>query len=93
MGGDPDLMAVTPEELLSDELVGRRRALLDPNRARSHVDPDALLTSSETTYLSVADREGNMVSLIGSLAGSFGSGVVVPGTGFALQNRGVGLSF
>ncbi len=69
-----------------------RRALIDPSRALVHVDPDESLTSSETTYLTVADSDGNMLSFINSLAGSFGSGVVVPGTGFALQNRGVGFS-
>jgi len=43
---------------------------------------------SETTYLSVVDREGNMVSLIQSNYEYFGSGMVAPGTGFALQDRG-----
>ena len=43
---------------------------------------------SETTYLTVVDRDGNMVSLIQSNYAGFGSGVVAPGTGFALQNRG-----
>ena len=90
--GDPETMAVTPEQLLTDEFIDRRRALIDPSRAAVQVDPDESLTSSETTYLTVADAEGNMISFINSLAGAFGSGVVVPGTGFALQNRGVGLS-
>ena len=42
----------------------------------------------DTTYLSVVDRDGNMVSLIQSNYDSFGSGIVAPGTGFALHNRG-----
>jgi gamma-glutamyltranspeptidase/glutathione hydrolase len=43
---------------------------------------------SDTTYLTVVDRDGNMVSLIQSNYSEFGSGIVAPGTGFALHNRG-----
>lgn len=91
--GDPDTMLVSAEQLLSDAFIARRRSLIHPRRALPRVDPDASLTTSETTYLAVADGEGNMVSFINSLGGGFGSGVVVPGTGFALQNRGVGFSY
>ncbi|WP_412067203.1 gamma-glutamyltransferase [Rubrivirga sp. IMCC43871] len=91
--GDPEHMAATPEQLLADGFITQRRALIDPDRALPRADPDTSLTTSETTYLTVADAEGNMISFIQSLAGGFGSGVVVPGTGFALQNRGVGLSY
>ncbi|WP_440053506.1 gamma-glutamyltransferase [Pseudoalteromonas sp. T1lg65] len=90
--GDPEFMQVTPAQLLSDEVISNRRALIKTNTAMKRADPESSLTTSETTYLSVADSDGNMVSFINSLAGSFGSGVVVPETGFALQNRGVGLS-
>ncbi len=90
--GDPDFMTVTPKELLSDDVIQKRRAHLNSQVAMKRAQPEASLTTSETTYLTVADSNGNMVSFINSLAGSFGSGVVVPGTGFALQNRGVGLS-
>lgn len=90
--GDPEFMQVSPAQLLSEQAIARRRALIDPEEAMQQADPEPSLTTSETTYLSVADSKGNMVSFINSLAGSFGSGVVVPGTGFALQNRGVGLS-
>lgn len=90
--GDPEFMQRTPDVLLSPEVIAKRRALIDSNKAMPRADPEKSLTTSETTYLSVADSDGNMVSFINSLAGSFGSGVVVPGTGFALQNRGVGLS-
>jgi gamma-glutamyltranspeptidase/glutathione hydrolase len=51
-----------------------------------------VVTSSETIYLAAADHFGNMVSFINSIYWEFGSGVVVPGTGFALQNRGAGFS-
>ena len=91
--GDPAFMQVTPGQLLTDEFVAGRRSLIDPRRASERADPDGSLTTSETTYLAVADEEGNMISFINSLGGGFGSGVVVPGTGFALQNRGVGFSY
>ena len=52
----------------------------------------SLSTESETIYLSVADEHGNMVSFINSIYEYFGSGVVIPGTGFALQNRGAGFT-
>jgi len=91
--GDPDFMAVKPDQLLADDFIARRRSLIDRARALERADPDASLTTSETTYLTVADRNGNMISFIASLAGGFGSGVVVPGTGFALHNRGVGFSY
>ena len=90
--GDPSSMRVTPDELLSDAFIDSRRALLDPERAIERADPGTAITASETTYFTVADRHGNMVSFINSIASAFGSGVVVPGTGFALQNRGVGFS-
>jgi len=90
--GDPDQMRATPAQLLSDRFIERRRALLDPSRASAGPEAGELIAASNTTYLTAADAEGNMISLIASLASGFGSGVVVPGTGFALQNRGVGFS-
>ena len=90
--GDPAFMQLKPEQLLSDDVIAKRRAFIDADKAMEHADPEPSLTTSDTTYLSVADKDGNMVSFINSLAGTFGSGIVVPGTGFALQNRGVGLS-
>jgi gamma-glutamyltranspeptidase/glutathione hydrolase len=89
--GDPAQMRVAPAELLSDEFIAGRRRLLDPARASAGPEP-GIIGTGETTYLTAADKEGNMISLISSLASGFGSGVVVPGTGFALQNRGVGFS-
>ena len=59
--------------------------------AGAGVEPGPERTSSETMYLTVADKDGNMVSFINSLFDEFGSGVVVPGTGFALHDRGVGI--
>ncbi len=90
--GDPDFMAVEPGALLSDAFIERRRARLSSERALRWADPDPSVTASDTTYVAAADRDGNMISLINSIAGPFGSGVVVPGTGFPLQNRAAGFS-
>jgi gamma-glutamyltranspeptidase/glutathione hydrolase len=89
---DPDHMRVSPEELLSDEYIAGRRALVDLEHPAERVEPGSFLTDSETIYLTVADAEGNMVSLINSIYGYFGSGVVVPGTGIMLHNRGAGFT-
>jgi len=90
--GDPTWMRARPDQLLTDAYVASRRALLDPTRASAGPEAGDVRAGSNTTYLTAADAEGNMISLISSLASGFGSGVVVPGTGFALQNRGVGFS-
>ena len=89
---DPDYMEIDPEALLSDEYVSRRRALINPNSAANRPGPGGAATDSETIYLSVTDEQGNMVSFINSIFEYFGSGIVVPGTGFALQNRGAGFT-
>src|SRR5439155_3368008 len=90
--GDADHLTLPPSKMLSDEFITERRSHLDPHKAQAHVDPGPSLTSSETIYLTVADREGNMISFINSLFDEFGSGIVVPGMGFALQNRGAGFT-
>lgn len=90
--GDPDYMTASSDDLLTDTFIEARRALLDPQRATAHPEPGPALTNSETVYLATADAEGNMVSFINSVSDLFGSGVVVPGTGFALQNRGAGFT-
>ena len=59
-----------------------------PNKANCNVGPGSLQPGSETIYLSVVDRDGNMVSLIQSNFEDFGSGIVREGTGFVLHNRG-----
>jgi gamma-glutamyltranspeptidase/glutathione hydrolase len=90
--GDADHLTVPPSYILSDKFVAERRSHIDTAHAAVHVDPGPALTSSETIYLTVADSAGNMVSFINSLFDEFGSGVVVPGTGFALQDRGAGFT-
>ncbi|MDH3222334.1 MAG: gamma-glutamyltransferase [Gemmatimonadota bacterium] len=87
---DPATMDIDPEALLNREYLDGRRQLIDPHRAATRVDPGRAVTDSETIYLATADEDGNMVSFINSIYSAFGSGVVIPGTGFALQNRGAG---
>jgi gamma-glutamyltranspeptidase/glutathione hydrolase len=88
---DPAQVKVPVDDLLSKDYAQGRAALIDPRTARKHVAPGRL-PSSETVYLTVADRDGNVVSLINSLYLAFGSGMVAGETGIALQNRGYGFS-
>jgi gamma-glutamyltranspeptidase / glutathione hydrolase len=90
--GDADHLDIPAERMLSDAFIAERRSHLDPHRAQPRVDPGPARTESETIYLTVADAEGNMVSFINSNFDAFGSGIVVPGTGFALHNRGAGFT-
>lgn len=90
--GDADHLDLPAEKLLSDEFIAERRSHLDAGRAADRVEPGPYRTASETIYLTTADAEGNMVSLINSNFDAFGSGIVVPGTGFPLHNRGAGFT-
>ncbi len=90
---DADHMEIDPISLLNPSYIDARRALIDPRVAADRVNPGRAVTDSETIYLSVADADGNMVSFINSVFSGFGSGVVIPGLGFALQNRGAGFVF
>lgn len=84
---DPRFAKVPVQSLLSKSYAAQRAALIDPNKA--NCDPGAGKPStSDTTYLAVVDKEGNIASLIQSNYSSFGSGVAVNGMGFVLQNRG-----
>lgn len=86
--GDPRGQSLPVKALLSKERAAERAKLIDPNRANCNVSAGGLPSGGDTTYLTVVDGEGNMVSLIQSNYAGFGSGIVAPGTGFALQNRG-----
>lgn len=86
---EPDDMPVGMEHLLSREYAEKRASLIS-SRA---IDPEPYeLPKGGTVYLAAADGEGNMVSFIQSNYMGFGSGIVVPGTGIALQNRGADFS-
>lgn len=82
---DPRHMDVKITELLDETYIEQRRKLItDIAQTPTPGEPKA----SGTVYLATADKEGNMVSLIQSNYMGFGSGLVVPNTGIALQNRG-----
>src|SRR5262249_3394685 len=84
---DPRFAKVPVTGLLDKAYAAQRAAKIDPNKANCNPGPGSPATS-DTTYLAVVDKEGNIASLIQSNYSGFGSGVVVEGMGFALQNRG-----
>jgi len=84
---DPRFAKIPVKGMLSKEYARQRAQLIDPGKANCEVAAGTPQTS-DTTYLSVVDREGNIVSLIQSNYESFGSGVAVRGMGFVLQDRG-----
>jgi gamma-glutamyltranspeptidase/glutathione hydrolase len=86
--GEPRGQRLPVAQLLSKQRAVARSREIDVQQA--HCDPPSaeLAPAGDTTYLSVVDREGNMVSLIQSNYDEFGSGIVAPGTGFVLHNRG-----
>ena len=85
---DPDFVHVPLEDLLSKSYAERRRDLIDVNKANQGMMAGVPDTAGDTVYLAVTDNEGNSVSFINSLCQSFGSGIVVGGTGICLQDRG-----
>ena len=84
---DPRFAKVPVTGLLSKEYAKQRAQLIDPQKANCNPGP-GIPPSSDTTYLTAVDKEGNIVSLIQSNFSSFGSGITVRGMGFLLQNRG-----
>ncbi len=85
--GDPRFARIPVKGILSKEYASGRAKLIDQNKANCTVSAGVPPTS-DTTYLSVVDRDGNIVSLIQSNYSAFGSGIAVRGMGFVLQNRG-----
>ena len=86
--GDPRGQKIPVATLISKAWAAERAKLIDPEHANCDVKAGEIPGGSDTTYLTVVDRDGNMVSLIQSNYAAFGSGIVAAGTGFALQNRG-----
>lgn len=88
---DPASAAIPLAELLSDDYAAKQRARINPLRAALDVPP-GMPAGPDTIYLSVVDGAGNACSLIQSCYMGVGTGLVVPGTGVSLQNRGHGFS-
>lgn len=87
---DEPFMEIKSADLLSRDYLAGRARLIDPERARN---PEAgIPPRGGTVYLTAADADGMMVSFIQSNFWGFGSGVVIPGTGIAMQNRGYGFT-
>lgn len=82
---DIDHMPIPPERFLTNDYLKQRAGLIDPKQAKT---ASAGTPKGGTVYLTAADDSGLMVSMIQSNYMGFGSGVVVPGTGVSLQNRG-----
>lgn len=86
---DPEFNTIPLETLLSDEYAAQRRNLIRMDTAAdSYPAGDMDIETGNTTYLTVADKAGNMVSFIQSIYSEFASGMVPDGLGFVLQNRG-----
>ena len=85
---DPDHMRVSIDKLLDSSYLRSRANEIKHDRASPN--PVALGTSEDTVYLTACDSDGLMVSMIQSNYRGFGSGVVIPGTGISMQNRGSG---
>jgi gamma-glutamyltranspeptidase / glutathione hydrolase len=86
---DPDFAQTPVAELISEPYADQRRALIDAARAAKTIEPgNPAANTGDTVYLTVADQDRMMVSLIQSNYRGFGSGMCPPGLGFCLQNRG-----
>ncbi len=88
---DMDFSPVPVEKLISKEYAAERRELIDRNQSARRYEP-GMPDGPNTIYLTVADKDGNMVSLIQSNYRGMGSGMTPPGLGFVIQNRGEGFT-
>ncbi|HEX5756715.1 MAG TPA: gamma-glutamyltransferase [Arenimonas sp.] len=85
---DPAFHPAPVQQLISKPYADERRKLIDPERAAKSVDAGGALNQGDTIYLTTADSEGMMVSLIQSNYRGMGSGMAPPGLGFIFQDRG-----
>ena len=79
---------ISSESLLSKDYAKKRFQEIDRSKSNYNYRRGNFKQHGDTVYISVIDGEGNSCSLINSLYQGFGTGLVVPGTGIALQNRG-----
>ncbi|MDQ3561362.1 MAG: gamma-glutamyltransferase family protein [Pseudomonadota bacterium] len=86
--GDPEFSRIPAEWLVSKSYAAERARLIRPDRINPSVAPGQAPSQGDTTYFSVADRDGMMVSLIQSNFRGMGSGLVPDGLGFMLHDRG-----
>ena len=89
--GDPEHVAMPLEQLQSSAYAALQRSRLDLKRhrpaAQLEADPTALGGGTNTTHVSVADRQGGLVAVTTTLNGAYGNGISVPGAGFLLNNE------
>ncbi|RBP52812.1 gamma-glutamyltransferase [Arenicella xantha] len=85
---DPEFNQIPVKQLISKSYAKQRASLIDPNQASKELSAGNILEDGDTIYLTTADSEGNMVSLIQSNYRGMGSGMTPPGLGFILQDRG-----
>ena len=85
---DMDFCKVPVQRLISKEYAAQRRETISGRRAARTPQPGVIANTDNTIYLTVADKDGNIVSFIQSNFRGMGSGMVPPGLGFMLQNRG-----
>ena len=93
--GDPRFTPIPVPEMLSKDLAADRAKLIHMDKAACQVVASELgeklnARGSETIYMSTIDKDGNIVSLIQSNYGGYGTGMVAPGAGFSFHNRGAG---
>jgi len=87
---EPACLELSPGQLLAPQYLKSRADLIDMNR---RVEPEfGIPPAGDTVYLTAADADGMMVSYIQSNYWGFGSGVVIPGTGISMQDRGAGFT-
>jgi gamma-glutamyltranspeptidase/glutathione hydrolase len=89
---DPAAVDVPLAQLLDKDYAAKLGALIDPERALADLPPPLLAEHRDTVYLTVVDRDRNVVSFINSVFDSFGSGLVCPETGVLFHNRGKSFS-
>lgn len=85
--GDPDFVSVPTEKLLDQRYLKQRAAEINPQKISLTPPVAAGLESSDTTHFSILDKHGNAVALTYTLNWEFGSGVVVEGAGFVMNNQ------